>query len=216
MRKVGAVVKSPMMAISAAGEFLSRRQHRQPDSYALRFTHYVFHTAANIMPKEITSGSWQSDPLMDDYRSERFTDMFVERATWTEGASTVQIGDVTIAAPGYIWFRFWLLDVDQVVEKYFADDRQPVGIYVPTCMPLEARDDCIAEADLVRALWLDLDGRITVLHEGRFDSAVAEGELTSAESEHAELRIRDLTLGASQKLFPPAMVRRFILKSEGE
>lgn len=168
------------------------------------------------MPKEITSGSWQSDPLMDDYRSERFTDMFVERATWSEGAATVKIGDVTVGAPGYIWFRFWLLDVDQVVEKYFTDDRQPVGIYAPICMPVEVRDNCVAADDLMLALWLDLDGRITVLHEQHFDSAVAEGELTSAESEHAEFRIRDLTLGIGQKLFPPVMVRRFILKSEGE
>ena len=168
------------------------------------------------MPREITSGSWQANQLMDDYRSERFSDMFVERATWTEDAPTVHIGDATVVAPGYIWFRFWLMEVDQVVEKYFCADRQPVGIHVPICMPLEAHDDHIATADLTLALWLDLDGRITVLNEPDFDTAVAEGDLSEAESEHAEFRIRDLTLGINQKLFPPAMVRRFILKREGE
>ena len=153
---------------------------------------------------------------MEDYRSERFSDMFVERATWTEEAPVVQIGDVTVAAPGYIWFRFWLMDVDQVVEKYFSDDRQPVGIHVPICMPLEAYDRYIATTNLTLALWLDLDGRITVLNEPDFDVAVAQGELKTEQSEHAEFRIRDLMLGINQKLFPPVMVRRFILKREGE
>ncbi len=166
------------------------------------------------MPREINSGSWKSAELMEDYRAERFNDMYVERATWTAEAPEVKIGDVTVVAPGYIWFRFWLLDADQVVEKYFSADRQPVGLYTPICMPFQVHERYLSTTDLVLALWLDLDGRITVLNEPEFDAAVASGELSPAESELAETRIREFTLGMSQKLFPPAMVRRFILKTE--
>jgi predicted RNA-binding protein associated with RNAse of E/G family len=81
-------------------------------------------------------------------------------------------------------------------------------------MPFQVHERYISTTDLLLALWLDLDGRITVLNEPEFDAAVASGELDPDESEQAEARIRELTLGMSQKLFPPAMVRRFILKTE--
>ncbi len=168
------------------------------------------------MTFEYTSGEWHNVEQMTDYRSERFTDMLVERATWTQSASAAMIDGAIIAAPDFIWFRFWLLSQQQIVEKYFDADRQLVGMYAPISGPFQLNEQAIASTSLVLALWLQDDGRITVLNEAEFDSAIAAQILPAEAAAYAEQRIRGLMLDIGQNLFPPAMVRNFILKGPEE
>lgn len=163
---------------------------------------------------QIRSGEWQDAPHLVDYRSQLLDKVFVERATWIQSAPEQMWGDTIVAAPGYVWVRFWHLEGDEPIEKYFDRDAQPIGCYVPICMPVQRRGAAFLAHGLLLGLWISTDGRITVLGEDAFDAAAAAGELAPVEIEHAEYRIRTLTLETHQKRFPPGMVRTFVLAEE--
>ncbi|CAN5444612.1 hypothetical protein BH10CHL1_BH10CHL1_43820 [soil metagenome] len=163
-------------------------------------------------PEIITNGVWETAPYMADYRAEWFSEMLVERVTWSPLAPLRWIGDHVIAGPGYVWFRFWLLENEIMVEKYFDAAGQVVGFYAAIGMPIQRRVSTLQLRTLILALWLKPDERVTVLHEDEFDQAVAAGTITPVEAEQAEFRIRELTLAIVQKRFPPAMVRNFTIK----
>ncbi len=159
----------------------------------------------------IISGAWQTNPSLTDYRAEWLSEVLVERATWAPTAEPQQVGDAQVAGPGYIWFRFWFLEDGQVMEKYFDAEGNPVGVYVPICMPLERENSTLSTQGLILALWIEPDGRVTVLHEEEFDAKAMAGELTPVQVEHAEYRIRELTTAIGQNRFPPALVRNFAI-----
>ena len=163
-------------------------------------------------PEIITNGAWQAVPHMTDYRAEWFSEMLVERATWSSTAPTRQLGGQVVAGPGYVWFRFWLLENELIVEKYFDANGKVVGFYIPICMPLQRRVNTLRVISLILGLWLQPDDRVTVLHETEFDQAVAAGTVATVEAEQAEFRIRELTFAIAQKRFPPAMVRNFSIR----
>ena len=159
----------------------------------------------------ITSGQWQTSAHLHDYRTEWFSSMLVERATWTADAPVQRIGDTLIASPGFVWLRFWLLESDDVIEKYLDAQGRGIGYYMPVCTPLDRRGTQLHVGVLKLALWMQNSGQLTVLGEQPFEQAIRDGELTPVEAEHAEFRIRTLTTAIHQKRFPPAIVRNFTL-----
>jgi predicted RNA-binding protein associated with RNAse of E/G family len=159
----------------------------------------------------ITSGQWQTSAHLFDYRTEWFSSMLVERATWLPNAPLQRIGETVIASPGFVWLRFWLLESDDVVEKYLDARGHAIGYYIPICTPLDRRGTQLYVGTLKLALWMQASGQLTVLGEETFEQAVKVGELTPVEAEHAEYRIRTLTTAIHQKRFPPAIVRNFTL-----
>lgn len=159
----------------------------------------------------ITSGQWQTNPHLHDYRTEWFSSMLVERATWLPNAPIQQLGDRVIASSGFVWLRFWLLESDDVIEKYLDARGNPIGYYMPICTPLDRRGTQLYVGWLKLALWMQTSGQLTVLGEESFEQAINSGDLTPVEAEHAEYRIRTLTTAIHQKRFPPAIVRNFTL-----
>ncbi len=170
--------------------------------------------AAQVLFQPLTSGGWQNHPEMADYRAEWLSSLLVERANWKEDAFPRSFGDVQIAGPGYVWFRFWLPEQDQVVEKYFDTDGNSVGVYVPVTEVLERRGEVWRTVELVLALWLDATGRVSVLREDDFDEAVEREILTPVAAEQAERRIRELTTAIAAEQFPPPLVRNFEINVE--
>jgi predicted RNA-binding protein associated with RNAse of E/G family len=162
--------------------------------------------------RNLISGEWQNTPGLVGYRAELLTNMMVERATWDATAPPQQIGDKLIAGSGYIWLRFWLLEQGVVLEKYFDSQRQVIGYHLPICMPVQRRSNQLSALSLYLSLWVTPEGRVTVLHEARFDEAVATGDLAPVETEHAEFQIRELTTALARGTFPPAFVRNFALQ----
>jgi predicted RNA-binding protein associated with RNAse of E/G family len=160
----------------------------------------------------IASGEWQRSPTMTDYRVEWVSGMLVERATWTHEAAEIRIGRTVVAAPGYIWFRFWLQETEQVVEKYFDAARNAVGLYVPITASWRRRDTRMIAPSLFLGLWFDAGGRLTVFNEHLFDNAAKAGDLTPIEVEQAEQRIRTLTAAINQKKFPPSVIKNLQLE----
>jgi hypothetical protein len=163
---------------------------------------------------QISSGEWQQNPYLTDYRSQLLDKMYVERARWRAVAPIRRLGDSVVSAPGYISVRFWLLDGEEPIEKYFDHERRAIGFFVPVCMPVQRRGAGFFARTLGLGLWLQTNGRLTVLGEAAFDVAAATGELAPVEVEHAEFRIRALTLEINQKRYPPGMVRTFALADE--
>lgn len=155
----------------------------------------------------ISSGAWQNVPDMTDYRTEWLTGMLVERATWLAGAPVQRIGSTVVGAPGYVWFRFWLQEQEQIVEKYYDVERRTVGYYAPICAGWRRRDTRIVAPSLILGLWVDQKERVTVMFEEAFERAAHQGDLTPIEVEHAEFRIRELTLGVNRRKWPPAVAR---------
>lgn len=161
--------------------------------------------------RQIQSGDWKANGHVSDYRSQLLDKMFVERATWQATTPTQKIGETVVAAPGYVWVRFWLLEGEEPIEKYFDDQRQVIGLFLPICMPVQRRGNGFFARSLFLALWLEANERLTVIGEEAFDAAAANGELAPVEVEHAEYRIRTLTYEINKRRFPPGIVRTFAL-----
>lgn len=157
----------------------------------------------------LQSGTWRDHPELEDYRSEWLSSLLVERATWRAGAHPRRIGAVEVAGPGFVWFRFWLPEQDQIVEKYFHEEGHAVGMYMPVCTPLERRGDVYRSTELILGLWMQQSGQVSVLREDEFDAAVADGLLPPVAVERAERRIRELTAAVFRGQFPPPLVRNF-------
>ncbi len=164
--------------------------------------------------KSFTSGDWNNQSAMTDYRAEWFNSLLVERAAWTDQAPTLELLDTVIGAPGYVWFRFWLPDLDQMVEKYFDAEGSAIGLYLPVCRPLQRQDKAYRTSDLILAIWYNADKRVFVLREEEFDEVVRAQGLSSQEAERAEARIRELTAAIFREEFPPPLVRNFAIAME--
>jgi predicted RNA-binding protein associated with RNAse of E/G family len=159
----------------------------------------------------IASGDWQRQPDLYDYRSDWRNDILVERATWADSSPVQQLSAATIAAPGYVWFRFWLAEGDRILDKYFDDAGNAIGIYAHVGMGLPHQGRGYSMVDLILGLWITGQARVTVHNEAQFDAAVAGGLISPVEAEHAEHQIREMTAAIAYKRFPPALVRNFAI-----
>ncbi len=143
----------------------------------------------------IRSGEWQSLPGVADYLAGLIDDVLIERVVW---------GQVEDA-----WYRFWLWRDDQVVERYFDAQGQPLGTQVDVCMPLQIGERQWTARDLLLNIWISPQGQVTVGNEAAFDAAVRGGQISREEATWAEEHVRRLTGAISQRRFPPAMVRNW-------
>ena len=159
----------------------------------------------------IASGEWSRHPELTDYRAEWLSDMLVERATCAPDAPAQHIGQHVIGAPGYIWFRFWLANGEHILEKYFDEHGQPVGMYARIGMAVPHKGRGFSAMNLLLGLWITDDARVTVLNEVEFDQAVAQGALSPIEAEHAEQQIREVTMAIAHKRYPPPIVRNLTI-----
>ncbi len=166
--------------------------------------------------KIIASGEWNQNPEMRDYRSEWLSDLLVERATCSDGALNRQLGQVTIGGPGFVWFRFWLAEGEYILEKYFDPDGQALGMYARIGMAVPHKGRGFSALNLLLGLWITDEGHVTVLNEPEFDAAVAGGELSPVEAEHAEQQIREVTMAIASGRFPPPIVRNLSIAAIGD
>lgn len=166
----------------------------------------------------LVSGEWQNRPELVDYRAEWLSEVLVERVTWSADADEQfmreMIADVQIAGPGYVWLRFWLKEEEQVVEKYFDAEGKVIGFHAPVCNNFVHEDTILRVQTLVLSIWYDAEGRLTILGEEEFDRAVKDKRFGPADLEHAEHRIRELTLSVLNRTFPPGLVRKFSITVE--
>jgi hypothetical protein len=162
-----------------------------------------------IAERLIRSGEWAGRPAAAGYRCGLVGDILVERVIWDESTAPARPGAGMAAAPGQIWFRFWLLREQQIVEKYFDAAGRHLGTQVDVCMPLVLEEESWFTHDLLLDIFIAPDGQVTVRNEAAFEAAVAAGTLSPEEQERAEQHVRVLTAAIAQGRFPPALVRNF-------
>ncbi len=155
----------------------------------------------------IASGEWSQRSELMDYRAEWLSDMLVERAICAPGAGALRIGQHLVGSPGYIWFRFWLVNGEHILEKYFDDHGEPIGMFARIGMATPHKGRGFSAMSLLLGLWITDDAHVTVLNEAEFDRAVQEGALSPLEAEHAEQQIREVTMAIAHKRYPPPIVR---------
>lgn len=164
---------------------------------------------AEVVFQPLVSGAWRDDRRFSDYRAEWLSSLLVERGTWAAHAEPIEIDGHQVGAPRHVWFRFWLPEPDQVVEKYFNAAGEPIGLYIPICHPLERVGEGYGTVQLILGVWISEDRRVAVLRENDFDEAIRRRLLDGETIERAENRIRLLTAAIHQEEFPPPLVRNF-------
>jgi predicted RNA-binding protein associated with RNAse of E/G family len=162
-----------------------------------------------VIRAEIRSGEFGDATVIQDYRFERLGEVFVERVIWGISAPPQRRGEVVVSGPGYVWFRFWLLAHDQVLERYYGEQGQLIGTQIDVCMPPTGDESGWRVRDLYLDIWVTPDGRVTLSGEASFDQAAQQGWLSQQEVEYAEEHVRRLTAGIAQGRFPPPIVRRW-------
>jgi predicted RNA-binding protein associated with RNAse of E/G family len=159
--------------------------------------------------REIRSGEFGDRAFGRDYRFERLGDLFVERIIWAGLPEPRSITQDITAHNGDIWYRFWLLAHDQVVEHYFAADGTPIGTLIDLCSPLTCDGAACAAQDFLLDIWIDPAGHVTIHNEAEFEAALAAGALTAEQGEQAEAHLRELTTAIARGRFPPPIVRNW-------
>jgi len=170
--------------------------------------------------KKLQVGAWQVIDHMVDYRAEWLGQTFIERVAWSKNAPQQHLataaGDVPAAGPHFVWLRFWLVNDGYVVDKYFDARGEAIGCYAPVTTAIEQNGKNLSAEMLFLGLWIEADNHITVMGEAAFDQAQAGGDLTPVEVEQAEHAIRELTMAAAARQFPPALVRNFAIVTDAE
>lgn len=174
----------------------------------------IVHQEQCPVARPIRSGEWRDHIQMTDYRSEWLSSLLIERVMWREDAESHFLDTTQIAGPHYIWFRFWLPDPCQVVEKYFSAESETVGIYMPVSDSIEQHGDRYTTTHLVLGLWLAPSGRLTVMGERCFEDAVHREQLAPTQADRAESRIRQLTAEIHRERLPPPLIRNFAIETQ--
>jgi predicted RNA-binding protein associated with RNAse of E/G family len=157
----------------------------------------------------IVTRSFGDPAYVEDYRIELLGDMLVERIIWRELPTPRTLFGAVVADSGAIWYRFWLPQHGQVVERYFLPDGTSLGAHIDVCGPLQCDEQrCVAD-DFILDIWIDPQGRVTVHNEDEFDRAVLVGELSAEQAQRAEAHLRELTAAIARNRFPPPLVRNW-------
>ncbi len=164
--------------------------------------------------RSVQSGEWRDQPTILNYRAEWLSNLLVERATWRADAKSVLLDGMQIGGSGATWFRFWLPEPQQIIDKYFDGDGQPVGIYMPIVDPFQFDGEEYNTVHLILGLWLASSGHMTVIGEPEFDAASRLGMLSERQVDWAESRIREVTAEVSRSRLPPPLIRNFMIDKE--
>ena len=125
-------------------------------------------------------------------------------------------GEIVMDA-GYraVWFLF--KDQPYDVGRIYRPDGTWTGYYVDVLEPVRWKhaDPTTLEpiVDLFLDLWIAPDGRFEVLDEDEFEEAVARGNLTEQQIDHARSVLQKLIKTTEQGDFPPTVVNEFRLHS---
>jgi len=138
-----------------------------------------------VIQAEIRSGELGDAAAIQDYRFERLGEVLVERVIWGMSAPPQRRDGVVVSGPGYVWFRFWVLAHNQVLERYYGAQGQLIGARIDVCMPPNCDERGWRAKDLYLDIWVMPDGRVTLFGESGFDLAAQQGHLSHQEVEYA-------------------------------
>jgi predicted RNA-binding protein associated with RNAse of E/G family len=159
--------------------------------------------------REIRSGMFGDPAFVHAYRFEPLGDALVERVIWRRLPEPRTLFGAVVAESGAVWYRFWLPQHDQVVERYYRADGTPLGIHIDVSGPILCDETSCRAEDYVLDIRIDPQGRVTVHNEDEFERSVLLGELSPESARRAEAHLRELTAAIARNRFPPALVRNW-------
>lgn len=157
----------------------------------------------------IRSGDWARWQAVRDYRSVYLGQVLVERLVWNHDPGDVRPKRRELAREGYVWFRFWLFDHGQVIERYYDSQGRLLGTHLDLCTPPKREGELWYATGLLLEIWIAPDGQVVVRNEPAFERAQRQGLLTAADAIQADRRCRELTAAIAKGRFPPALVRNW-------
>jgi predicted RNA-binding protein associated with RNAse of E/G family len=143
------------------------------------------------------------------YRFEPLGDALVERVIWRQLPEPRTLYGAVVADTGAVWYRFWLPQHDQIVERYYLADGTPLGIHIDVCGPIICSEAGCRAEDFILDIHIDAQGRVTVHNEEEFERSVLLGELSPVAAAQAEAHLRGLTAALARNRFPPPLVRNW-------
>jgi predicted RNA-binding protein associated with RNAse of E/G family len=159
--------------------------------------------------REIRSGVLGDPAFVHAYRFELLGDALVERVIWKQLPEPRSLFGSVVADSGAIWYRFWLPQHDQVVERYYRADGLPLGTHIDVCGPIQCGEAGCRAEDFILDTRIDQQGRVTVRNEEEFERSVLLGDLSPEVARQAEAHLRELTAAIARNRFPPPLVRNW-------
>jgi uncharacterized protein len=159
--------------------------------------------------REIRSGTFGDPAFVHAYRFELLGDALVERVIWRRLPEPRTLFGAVVADSGAIWYRFWLPQHDQVVERYYREDGTPLGTHIDVSGPIMCDEGGCRAEDYILDIRIDPQGRVTVHNEDEFERSALLGELLPEAAQWAEAHLRELTAAIARKRFPPPLVRNW-------
>ncbi len=159
--------------------------------------------------REIRSGVFGDPAFVHAYRFELLGDALVERVIWKGLPEPRTLYGEVVADTGAVWYRFWLPQHDQVVERYYLADGTPLGIHIDVSGPIICGESGCRADDYILDIRIDAHGRVTVHNEEEFERSALLGELSPTAAAQAEAHLRELTAAIARNRFPPALVRNW-------
>jgi predicted RNA-binding protein associated with RNAse of E/G family len=161
------------------------------------------------MPRQIQSGVFADPAYVHAYRFELLGDALVERVIWKRLPEPRRLYGEVVADTAAVWYRFWLPQHDQVVERYYLSDGTPLGIHIDVSGPIVCNESGCRADDFILDIRIDAHGRVTVHNEEEFERSVLLGELSPLSATQAEAHLRELTAAIARNRFPPPLVRNW-------
>jgi predicted RNA-binding protein associated with RNAse of E/G family len=162
-----------------------------------------------MSPREIRSGVFGDPAYVHAYRFELLGDALVERVIWRRLPEPRTLFGAVVADTGAVWYRFWLPQYDQVVERYYLADGEPLGTRIDVSGPITCDETGCRADDYILDIHIDPQGRVTVHGEEEFERSVLLGELSPELAQRAEAHLRQLTAAIARSRFPPPLVRNW-------
>lgn len=159
--------------------------------------------------REIRSGVFGDPAYVHAYRFELLGDALVERVIWRRLPEPRALFGAVVADSGAIWYRFWLPQHDQVIERYYLENGAPLGMHIDLCGPIACDESGCRADDYILDIRIDPQGRVTVHNEDEFERSVLLGELSAEKALQAEAHLRELTAMIARNRFPPPLVRNW-------
>lgn len=110
-----------------------------------------------------------------------------------------------------LWFTFPGLWHD--IGRFHRADGSFTGLYANILTPPKIQEGGVWHTtDLFLDIWVDTDGKLTVLDEDQFQAGVRNGLLSSEEAERALAEVAWIRRGYEAGSWPPAIVEEWTLE----
>lgn len=105
---------------------------------------------------------------------------------WNELEKPWKEGDTIIARPGYKWVTRWEAEKPYIINKFYDDSDNLIGIYCDVARPIRLIEGGFEFDDLYLDVWQATGEPIKILDEDELQDALQAGYITMSEADEAQ------------------------------